>query len=83
VQRNGGLAAKPIPAPGDSTHRSMTTAIRNDYPLVNPVLYRIEFRNRLDEWHEQAVTFDLKEARRFANRKTDRRIIKVTKKIVQ
>ena len=60
----------------------MTTAIQNDYPLVNPVLYRIEFRNRLDEWHEQAITFDLKEARRFANRKTDRRIVKVTKEIV-
>ena len=61
----------------------MTTAIQNDYPLVNPVLYRIEERNRLDEWVLNTETFDLADARRFANRKTDRRIVKVTKEIVK
>ena len=61
----------------------MTTAIRKDYPLVNPITYHVEERNVLGEWVLNTETFDLADARRFANRKTDRRIIKVTKEIVE
>jgi hypothetical protein len=58
-------------------------AIQTDCPIVDPVLYRIEERNRLGEWRVHSRAFDLAEARRIANRKPDRRILRITKEIVE
>lgn len=61
----------------------MTTP--NNYPIVDPVSYRIEERNKLGEWVLNAETFTLADARRIASRlrKPDVvRIIRVTKENV-
>jgi len=56
-----------------------------DYPIVDPVSYRIEERNKLGEWVLITETFAMADARRIASRlwNTDMvRIIKVTKENV-